>query len=245
MYLLVTLTRFNCTGVEMVSQFNAEVDRSCWFGALPRDDQQGTARRRSGNGPMNSQLPQHLRVHEFATFVRTLPSQPKRSSGGNTMASHEHMEIVRAGRDAIEHWQEEHRFENLDLCGANLKESILQNADLTGANLKVANLQSANLRQANLSWADLRKARLRNAELGGADLHQAQLQESDLRGAVLRRANLLGIKLHGANLQGTDLRRASLDQASLQEASLAGARLDFLQRLTLWWNASRVSSDQN
>lgn len=66
------------------------------------------------------------------------------------MANHQHVEVVKQGKEAIDKWYREHLGECLDLSRADLSR--------------------ADLRWANLRWADLTGADLSRADLTGADL---------------------------------------------------------------------------
>jgi uncharacterized protein YjbI with pentapeptide repeats len=81
--------------------------------------------------------------------------------------------------------------DQVDLQGANLKES-----ELIGAHLKGAKLNNSCLFRANLSGADLKDADLTNANLQDAGLSQSQL-----RGAILTDAILKGAELQKANFK--------------------------------------------
>ena len=151
------------------------------------------------------------------------------------MANMEHVQLVRRGRDAVAQWREENpntmldlnaaylsnaRMPQVNLSGADIRDSdlmgaMLQRADLSGCYLNPCHLYHANLIQANLSRALLNGANLRGANLSGADLSNA-----DLDRAVLSDANLTG-----ANLTNANLSRANLTGANLKDATLAGADL--------------------
>jgi uncharacterized protein YjbI with pentapeptide repeats len=74
---------------------------------------------------------------------------------------------------------------DIDLRGADLKNSFWGHANLTGADLQCTHLYKADLSYANLTGADLR----------GADLYKADLSHANLTGADLRGADLLEAQL--------------------------------------------------
>lgn len=151
------------------------------------------------------------------------------------MANMEHVQLVRRGRDVVARWREEHPNEVLDLNAAylsyarmpqvNLSGADIRNSDLMGVMLQKANLSGcflnpAHLYHANLIQADMTRALLNGASLRGANLTGADLSGADLDRAILSDANLTGAKLAGANLS-----RANLTGANLTDADLTGADL--------------------
>ena len=152
------------------------------------------------------------------------------------MANMEHVQLVRRGRDPVARWREENpnqmldlnaaylsyaRMAQVNLSGADIRDSdlmgaMLQRANLAGCYLNPCHLYHANLIQANLSRALLNGANLRGANLSGADL-----SDTDLDRAVLSDANLTG-----ANLAGANLSRATLTGANLTDATLTGTNLN-------------------
>ena len=147
---------------------------------------------------------------------------------------------MRRGRDAVAQWREENpnqmldlnaaylsyaRIPQVNLSGADIRDSdlmgaMLQRANLAGCYLNPCHFYHANLVQANLSQALLNGANLRGANLSGADLSNA-----DLDRAVLSDANLTGVNLTGANLSRTVLTGANLTDATLTGADLSRAAL--------------------
>ncbi len=169
-------------------------------------------------------------------------------SGVSAMANMEHVQLARKGRDVVARWREEHPNEIMDLNAAylsyarmpqvNLSGADIRNSDLMGAMLRRANLSGcylnpchmyhANLMEADLSrsllnGASLRGANLRGADLSGADLDRAVLSDADLTGANLSGANLSRVNLTGANLTEATLTGATLSRANINRTNLAGA----------------------
>lgn len=169
------------------------------------------------------------------------------------MANMEHVQLVKRGRDAVARWREENpnqmldlnaaylsyaRMPQVNLAGADLRDSdlmgaMLPRANLTGCYLNPSHLYHANLTQANLSGALLNGANLRGANLTGADLSNvdldravlsdANLTGANLAGANLARTILTGTNLTDANLTGADLSRAAIAQTILVNADCRGA----------------------
>ena len=164
------------------------------------------------------------------------------------MANMEHVQIAKKGRDAVAKWRTEHPNEVLDLnaaymsyarmpqinlSGADIRNSdlmgaVLQRADLSGCFLNPCHMYHANLKQANLTKALMNGANLRGANLSGADLtdvdlDRAVLSGADLTGANLTRANLSRANLTGANLTDANLTGAVLNRAALTRTVLANA----------------------
>jgi uncharacterized protein YjbI with pentapeptide repeats len=113
-----------------------------------------------------------------------------------------------------------------DLRGAVLFDADLRGAELSEANLRNTDLSGADLRNTNLSGADLRNAKLGEALLYNADLRNANLGKALLYNADLRNANLIGVNLRGADLVNTDLRGADLRGANFTASNIAGVRWD-------------------
>jgi uncharacterized protein YjbI with pentapeptide repeats len=111
------------------------------------------------------------------------------------MANPEHLEILRQGVDAWNHWRDESPetrpdLSGVDLATADLFDAHLNGTDFSGTNLfrtdlKVADLIGARFTGANLFGSDLRKARLGHANLQEADLSDADITAADLEGADL------------------------------------------------------------
>ena len=169
------------------------------------------------------------------------------------MANMEHVQLAKKGRDAVARWREEHPNEVLDLnaaymsyvrmpqinlSGADIRNSdlmgaMLQRADLSGCFLNPCHMYHANLKQANLTKALMNGANLRGADLSGADLtgvdldrgvlSDANLTGANLTDANLARANLTGANLTDANLTGTVLNRATLTRSILTNATFESA----------------------
>lgn len=101
----------------------------------------------------------------------------------------------------------------------------LSNIDMRGANLRQSNLQGANLYRVNLTGANLSEANLCGTILTAANLSGANLAGANLSGSILSAANLTDADLSGANLNGANLYLASLQGVILHETRLNGANL--------------------
>ena len=166
------------------------------------------------------------------------------------MANMDHVQLAKRGRDAVARWREEHPGETLDLNAAYMSHTRMPQVDLHGADLRNSDLMGAMLRRANLSGchlnpshmyranliesdlsrallngANLRGANLTNADLSGADMDRAVLSDANLNGANLSGANMSRVNLVGADLSGADLRNANLNGATLVRANLSDAQL--------------------
>ena len=149
------------------------------------------------------------------------------------MANMEHVQLVRRGRDHVARWREANPNEQLDLNAAymsyvrapqvNISGADLRNSDLMGAVMRRANLSGCYLNPSHMYHADLREADVSNALLNGANMRGADLRGTDLSGADLDRAVLSDANLSGANLSGANLQRTSLIGANLTGANLTGA----------------------
>ena len=167
------------------------------------------------------------------------------------MANMEHVQLVRRGRDHVSRWKEANPNESLDLnaaymsyvrapqvdiSGADLRNSdlmgaVMRRANLSGCYLNPSHLYHADLRESNLTNAlfngsNMRGADLRGADLSGADLDRTVLSDADLSGANLTNANLQRCSLIGANLSGTNLTGANFSGANLVRTNLSGATLN-------------------
>ena len=151
------------------------------------------------------------------------------------MANMEHVQLVRRGRDAVARWREENPNQMLDLNAAylsyarmpqvNLSGADIRDSDLMGAMLQRANLAGCYLNTCHLYHANLIQANLSRALLNGANMRGANLSGADLSNADLDRATLSDANLTGANLAGANLSRANLTGANLTDATLTGANL--------------------
>lgn len=137
---------------------------------------------------------------------------------------------------------------DVDLEGANLKQTEIGDAKLVSVNLKKANLhkarfwnakwQSVNLEGANLEGATLRMDRAFDVNLKGANLEGAtlfiydkdvnlKLGNINLKGANLKGATLCGnfrnVNFESADSRGVDF--SSCNYSNLSEADLSGANL--------------------
>ena len=151
------------------------------------------------------------------------------------MANMEHVQLVRRGRDHVARWKEANPNEQLDLNAAymsyvrapqvNISGADLRNSDLMGAVMRRANLSGCYLNPSHLYHADLREANLSSALFNGSNMRGADLRGADLSGADLDRTVLSDANLSGANLSGANLQRSSLIGANLTGANLTGANL--------------------
>ena len=149
------------------------------------------------------------------------------------MANMEHVQLVRRGRDHVARWREANPNETLDLNAAymsyvrapqvNISGADLRNSDLMGAVMRRANLSGCYLNPSHMYHADLRESDLSNALLNGANMRGADLRGAVLSGADLDRAVLSDADLSGANLTNANLQRTSLIGANLSGANLTGA----------------------
>ncbi len=149
------------------------------------------------------------------------------------MANMEHVQLVRRGRDHVARWKEANPNEQLDLNAAymsyvrapqvNISGADLRNSDLMGAVMRRANLSGCYLNPSHLYHADLREANLSGALFNGSNMRGADLRGADLSGADLDRTVLSDANLSGANLSGANLQRSSLIGAKLIGANFTGA----------------------
>ncbi len=142
------------------------------------------------------------------------------------MANSKHVEILKQGVQAWNHWRTENSDIRPDLSEAVFTGEDLSNANLQSANLALTglsrtNLTDANLFAANLDGAILTGANLTKANLNSADLFHALLDSSILVNANLTRANLTWARLDGANLSWAHLHLTNLNGAQLGEADLS------------------------
>ncbi len=135
------------------------------------------------------------------------------------MAKHQHVEIVRRGKVAIQEWRAVNVDTRLDLRGAGLGRVDLRSADLGAAILHGADLSQANLHSANLAATDMRSSILSAANLNSADLRDADLSAASLHSATLCSADLSRANLQAAHLPFANLSGARLSEANLRDAS--------------------------
>ena len=107
--------------------------------------------------------------------------------GVRTMANMEHVQLVRRGRDAVARWREENPNQMLDLNAAYLSYARMPQVNLAGADLRDSDLMGAMLPRANLA----------GCYLNPSHLYHANLTQANLRGALLNGANLRGANLTG------------------------------------------------
>lgn len=105
-------------------------------------------------------------------------------------------------------------YQNVDMTGANLRDSSFKRATLMGSTLNEidgrrvkfvsTNLDGASFSGANLAQADFTSARLNDVSFEGAQLHRARFFRADLRGA----------NFTGASFNETDFLQAQLAGAT-------------------------------
>lgn len=151
----------------------------------------------------------------------------------------EHVEIVKAGKEAIDQWradqwekkspEETLGLDGADLSNVNLIGTDLSGADLSGADLSNSDLSHAILWGANLSGVKLRMANLTLANLSHAKLSRAKLLVSNLTGCTLTQADLSHANLgwaifNGAILKGTNFANSKLGYTVFAGIDLSEAR---------------------
>jgi uncharacterized protein YjbI with pentapeptide repeats len=104
----------------------------------------------------------------------------------------------------------------------------LTDVDLTGANLRDSSFKRADLSFSVLQGVDARRTKfvtsiMQEVVLDEANLVRADLTKADLNGASLKGANLTWARMFRADLSGADLSGARLDNADLLQAVLDGA----------------------
>ena len=146
------------------------------------------------------------------------------------MANLEHLNILRQGVVAWNHWRKTNPTIKPDLSHACLmgllrdeSKGPLQKGERT--NFSGIDLSSTNLRNAILEYVVLDKAHLEEADLEEANLKYANFKEAHLENAVLKEANLRSADLSGANLSGANLMRASLVETNLEGAILTDCNI--------------------
>lgn len=152
------------------------------------------------------------------------------------MANMEHVQLVKKGRDTVARWRDEHPNDVLDLNAAylsyarmpqvNLSGADIRNSDLMGAMLQRANLTGCFLNPCHMYHANLIEANLSRSLMNGANLRGANLRGADLSNVDLDQAILSGANLTGANLTGANLSRVVFTGSDLTGATLTGANLN-------------------
>jgi len=141
------------------------------------------------------------------------------------MANPEHVEIVRAGRAAIEQWVKRQPRLDSDHC-LDLSRAKLGGIRLGGADLRYANLKEVDLRWAYFNGANLRGALLDETELQGAKLIATDFRSSILRNVDLTRATLKSADFGRACLQHVEFNKSYLRNAKFQAAYLEDCKFN-------------------
>lgn len=113
---------------------------------------------------------------------------------------------------------------NVDLTGAQLRDSTFIRADLSGSTLQDIEGFGTKFNSATLT----------NVVLDGAKLYQADFSRADLTGASLVGADLRYVEFYNATLRNADLSDADLTHTDLTGADLSGAT---------WTNGSYVCAE--
>jgi uncharacterized protein YjbI with pentapeptide repeats len=144
---------------------------------------------------------------------------------GVILANPEHIDILKQGVKAWNHWRSQPSAPRPNLQGAYVSESSMDWAIphlapplFLNANLETIDLADASLEYAILSGANLRAAKLTRARMTGADLRGADLRGADLRGAKLMQVNFTLSTLSGANVKGATFWETVLARTNLSEA---------------------------
>lgn len=133
------------------------------------------------------------------------------------MANEKHLEILKKGVEAWNHWRQQNPEVVPDLRGAKLIAT-----DFQGARLDYAVFGWANLERANFTGVDLTKADLHDASLVMADLHDANLFAARLAGANLKWAKLTRVSLRRADFRVVDLYDVDLSEACVEGLKMGG-----------------------
>ena len=133
-------------------------------------------------------------------------------NGGKSVASEEHLKILRQGVDVWNEWREK----NPELI-PDLREADLRHADLSGMHLVQADLRETDFKFADLKGANLSEANLWDAILCHVNLSGANLSKADLRGALLIQANFSGATLTGSSVYGTAVWDIKIDDQTKQQ----------------------------
>ncbi|EDM77327.1 hypothetical protein PPSIR1_26458 [Plesiocystis pacifica SIR-1] len=141
------------------------------------------------------------------------------------------------GADLSDCWFEAARFDDADLRGAKLDQTVLAHASLRGAKLDGASLTEANLGKADLGGASLRQCDLSKAIFVGTKLARTVIAGSTLTGANFNEASFEGVdasevqaegfilsdaKFVGGSFRGARFERVLFAQVDLEGADLSG-----------------------
>src|SRR5438874_866577 len=101
------------------------------------------------------------------------------------MATQEHLNLLRKGRDTWNKWRKASKGTLPDLRKANLYGADLIGANLSNANLSNADLSSANLTQATLVETNLSEAILSNCSIYGISVWNVQLEKTQQENLII------------------------------------------------------------
>jgi len=124
------------------------------------------------------------------------------------------------------------RFGTAMLIGATFRGSILADTDFDGADLTGADLTDSKMHGTTFRSATACDGQFRYAELKHADLSDADLQRCDFSMARVH-ADLSAANLADADMRSADLRKAILKDANLQGTKLTNAIFQTSQRLAV------------
>jgi len=147
------------------------------------------------------------------------------------MANPEHFKIVKAGKEAVNNWNERYRIydngEYLDLSNADLAGINLDGADVANANFVGTNLQGAKLSFSCSEYAQFHEANMMGAILNGGNFTLANFTNANIEKVDLRWAEMEGAIFSGANLKEANLSESTVIDAEFINTDLCGVNLSF------------------